>query len=138
MNIWEIKLDNGDSRPHISAFTEMEILDCENDYQKWIKIRKRFFRTREDAENYARPIIEKAYEYLLSDLEANREDGEPNHAKNYREKGLVELRQESISENDPCKHLQLDFPRTIWICPQEHSSDSHSVFFGAVEQATLY
>lgn len=123
--------------------TERIYLGCDNDYHKWYELRKTYFLTRKDAEDYIRPIAKKAFELMIEDWKNDKEDEEEAEmsllAKEYLKRGFQEIRREELTEDSPFYELyHSDNPSTLFTCPSEHEYDRIGNYFAEVHRVKVY
>lgn len=123
-NIWVVDLTSygytGESDRTESV--EKTILGCDTcQFEKWYNLRKRYFFSRSDAENYIRPIAQKAYDLMISDMM----DDEYclQEVNEYKKRGLKE-----ISKKD----------RTNFVVPTEHEYDRIGQNFASCYIVNVY
>jgi len=109
---------------------------------EYYKLRKTYFKSREDAEEYALPIAKKAFEYFIFDWKEDSKDcyGEEDPAiAEWEKRGFHMVRKEELKEGDPlyevyhCKEEVTGF-----ICPAEHDYDRIGGFYGSISKGKVY
>ena len=140
--IWEVSLKSCGygGEDGYSEAAERKFL-FNNDYFEWLKNRKRLFSERSDAEAYVRPIVAKAFEYLLSDWEyrikSSSDDEEyfTELTKLYKKRGLQEFRTESLDEENL---FYSSAPHTTFLVPWDYEDDRDGENFASISRVILH
>ena len=113
-------------RCSMTESAEVELL-YNNDYIKYKREASRYFKSRDTAENYFRPVAKLAFDKLIeSIIEDGEEDEEYEHAKNeadeYKSRGLQENRTDES---------------TVFECPAKHDYDRIGMVFATIRREKL-
>jgi hypothetical protein len=136
--IWQVSLKSGDygGSTGITEEIERQILDCERDYYKWDQTKKRLFLNRKDAEDYVRPIAQKAFQTFISNWEDNLDENETDkNLDESKKRGLQEIRKEELI---PDSLYYSKIPSTTFVCPAEHEYDRIGHNFATITLIRVY
>lgn len=134
MNIWVVKYDMGS----YFDMTENDILGLPS-YDMFNSRKKKYFKTRNAAEMYVFPIVQKAFEFMVEDMKANRYDEEDDEYLEFKERGFIMLRQDELTEDDPLYEFYHDTKEsTKFVCPLKNADDRIGFFFCRILKATLH
>ena len=107
--------------------------------------RKTVFSKREDAEDYVRPIVKKAFDMLISDMTDNVENpehdelGQLEEIEEYKKRGWQEIRCEKLTKESPFyKFYGQETPTTVYVCPIQDEYDNIGHFFVSIRLFKIY
>ena len=120
---------------------ECKVLGYEKTYDSdYYKKRKTYFKSRQDAEDYAKPIVELLYkEYIQMIKDRSDEEEDREYIARWENRGFCMIQRDKLTKESPLyKPYHSDTESTIFVIPAEHEYGRIGYYFGGISRATLY